>query len=344
MNLQTPSFNRFLMPQFRSITLLFSLFALTALLSACLNEDNKIPENCYDGILNNGEELVDCGGSICPPCDPCENGQYDVLLGEQWVDCGGECDPCDPSFNGQLDPGEDGIDCGGSTGVACGELCDDGLLNGYEAAVDCGDGCEDACPTCCDGIMNGDEVAVDCGGNYLNGLFVACNDGTPLDQCPTCPPGVNCGNGLLDGDEQYIDCGGDFCPECMAMMTWKVNGTAMIAEGPLVVGTMTGGSIGILGTPLSGGEMGLFLAEPALGWQNGITIQCNPTSMPTAAAYTDVTGTSYATSFGGGVTVDITYVDTNPGGIIVGTFMGTVVAGTGASVNLAQGTFMIPLP
>nr|AOE11279.1 hypothetical protein [uncultured bacterium] len=118
----------------------------------------------------------------------------------------------------------------------------------------------------------------------------------------------------------------------------------MLAEGPLVVGTLTGGSIGILGTPLSGGEMGLFLDEPALGWQNGITIQCNPTSMPTAAAYTDAAGTSYATSFGGGVTVDITYVDTNPGGIIVGTFMGTVVAGTGASVNLAQGTFMVPLP
>ncbi len=77
------------MPQIRSITLFFSLFALTALFSACLNDDNKIPENCYDGILNNGEELVDCGGSICPPCDPCENGQYDVLLGEQWVDLWG---------------------------------------------------------------------------------------------------------------------------------------------------------------------------------------------------------------------------------------------------------------
>lgn len=90
--------------------------------------------------------------------------------------------------------------------------------------------------------------------------------------------------------------------------------------------------------------MGLFLDEPALGWQNGITIQCNPTSMPTAAAYTDATGTSYATSFGGGVTVNITYVDTNPGGIIVGTFSGTVVAGTEESVNLALGTFMVPLP
>ena len=78
----------------------FSFASLLMLLlfagSGCLNDDNKIPENCYDGILNNGEELVDCGGPICPACDPCENGQYDALLGETWVDCGGECDPCDP--------------------------------------------------------------------------------------------------------------------------------------------------------------------------------------------------------------------------------------------------------
>ena len=52
---------------------------LLVLATGCLNDDNLIPENCYDGILNNGEELVDCGGSICPPCDPCENGQYDAL-------------------------------------------------------------------------------------------------------------------------------------------------------------------------------------------------------------------------------------------------------------------------
>ena len=57
-------------------------------MSGCLNEDNLIGENCYDGILNNGEELVDCGGPICDPCDPCENGIWDPLLGEQWVDCG----------------------------------------------------------------------------------------------------------------------------------------------------------------------------------------------------------------------------------------------------------------
>ena len=46
---------------------------------------------------------MDCGGPICEPCDPCENGEWDPLLGEQWVDCGGSCEPCATNFNGVLD-------------------------------------------------------------------------------------------------------------------------------------------------------------------------------------------------------------------------------------------------
>ena len=83
------------MKKLGSLSLASVAMMLLVLATGCLNDDNLIPENCYDGILNNGEELVDCGGSICPPCDPCENGQYDALLGETWVDCGGECDPCE---------------------------------------------------------------------------------------------------------------------------------------------------------------------------------------------------------------------------------------------------------
>ena len=39
---------------------------------------------------------------------------------------------------------ETGIDCGGSTCVACSALCNDGLLNGDEDGIDCGG----SCPTC----------------------------------------------------------------------------------------------------------------------------------------------------------------------------------------------------
>ena len=150
-------------------------------------------------------------GPICQPCDPCENGVWDQVLGEQWVDCGGECAPCDVNFNGQLDPGETGIDCGGDTGIDCGELCGDGLLNGNEIDVDCGGPDCEPCPSCEDGLLNGEELGVDCGG----------------PDCPACPTDGDCTNGLLDGDELYIDCGGTICPPCDGMMDWKANGTEL---------------------------------------------------------------------------------------------------------------------
>ncbi len=52
---------------------------------------NAAAPTCSDGILNQGEEQVDCGGpcAACPLCtDGIQNG------GETGVDCGGLCMPC----------------------------------------------------------------------------------------------------------------------------------------------------------------------------------------------------------------------------------------------------------
>ncbi|MEM9990590.1 MAG: cohesin domain-containing protein, partial [Bacteroidota bacterium] len=52
---------------------------------------------CTDGIQNQGEEGVDCGGpcAACPSCnDGIQNGD------ETGVDCGGSCSPCDTSGGG----------------------------------------------------------------------------------------------------------------------------------------------------------------------------------------------------------------------------------------------------
>ena len=165
--------------------------------TGCLNDDNLIGENCYDEILNNGEELIDCGGPICDPCDPCENEVWDPLLGEQWVDCGGSCEPCATNFNG-LDEGETGIDCG--CDGRCG-LCGDGLPNGSWTAG-CGGGIP--CPTCDDMELNGDETGIDCGGS----------------DCDPCECLCDCTNGIQDGLEDYIDCGGPNCEPCASEITW----------------------------------------------------------------------------------------------------------------------------
>ena len=104
--------------------------------------------------------------------------------------------------------GKPGIDCGGDTGIDCGELCGDGLLNGNEIDVDCGGPDCEVCPSCEDGLLNGEELGIDCGG----------------PDCAPCATDGDCTNGLLDGDELYIDCGGTFV--LLVMATWTGRPTA----------------------------------------------------------------------------------------------------------------------
>ncbi|RLI90517.1 MAG: hypothetical protein DRO95_06075, partial [Candidatus Altiarchaeales archaeon] len=47
--------------------------------------------SCFDGIQNQGEEGIDCGGP-CLPCPSCFDGIQNQ--GEEGVDCGGPCEPC----------------------------------------------------------------------------------------------------------------------------------------------------------------------------------------------------------------------------------------------------------
>ncbi|MFH1364210.1 MAG: hypothetical protein ABIH52_01000, partial [Candidatus Aenigmatarchaeota archaeon] len=46
---------------------------------------------CYNGLWDQGEEDIDCGGP-CPPCISCFDGIQNQ--GEEDVDCGGPCKPC----------------------------------------------------------------------------------------------------------------------------------------------------------------------------------------------------------------------------------------------------------
>lgn len=64
---------------------------------------------CTDGMQNQGETGVDCGGpcSACPTCNDNIQNQ-----GETGVDCGGPCAPCPTCDDGIQNQGETGIDCG----------------------------------------------------------------------------------------------------------------------------------------------------------------------------------------------------------------------------------------
>lgn len=96
-------------------------------------------ETCADGIQNQDETGIDCGGQFCRPCANCSDGIQNQ--DEMGIDCGGSicCTPCAPT-------------------------CDDGIQNQGETEIDCGGPNCAVCPTCFDGIQNQDETGPDCGG------------------------------------------------------------------------------------------------------------------------------------------------------------------------------------
>jgi len=166
---------------------------------------------CNDGILNQGEDKIDCGGP-CRSCPACFDNVKNQ--GEDKIDCGGPCKPCDACFDNVKNQDESDIDCGGSCDACsirkfcntkldcvsevCREsrcvlaTCFDNIKNQNEVKVDCGGPCSN-CPTCSDDILNQNEVKVDCGG--------------PCSNCPTCDDNIK------NQDEFLKDCGGpcDFC-------------------------------------------------------------------------------------------------------------------------------------
>ncbi len=135
-------------------------------------------ETCADGIQNQGETNIDCGGQNCQPCSPvCGNGFHEVNeecddsntssgdgcssnclfetcadgiqnQGETDIDCGGEnCQPCDPV-------------CGNGVVDGWGEQCDDGNSNNED---DCLNNCLEA--TCGDGVVQAGIEECDDGNN-----------------------------------------------------------------------------------------------------------------------------------------------------------------------------------
>ena len=90
-------------------------FASSAAHNFCAN---STPATCSDGIQNQGETGVDCGGPNCPACPPlptCSDGIQNQ--GETAVDCGGpNCPACSTCNDGIQNGNETGIDCGGSCG------------------------------------------------------------------------------------------------------------------------------------------------------------------------------------------------------------------------------------
>src|SRR5437879_5151312 len=73
----------------------YQKFIFIALLAFCISSCNKNSSNttgtCTDGVKNQGETGIDCGGP-CPVCVSCSDGIKNQ--GETGIDCGGPCPAC----------------------------------------------------------------------------------------------------------------------------------------------------------------------------------------------------------------------------------------------------------
>ena len=196
-----------------------------------------LPASHSDGIKNDGETGVDCGGTAptkCPTGQGCvATSDCDLALCD--VGATNVCLP--PSHSdGIKNDGETGVDCGGAAPLKC------ATGQGCVATTDCDQvlcdvGGTKLClaPTHADGIKNLGETGIDCGGAALplkcpvgqgcgtnaDCNNVACNLGTLV-----CDPASGT-DGIKNGSETDIDCGGGAptnAKRCAVASTCSIDG------------------------------------------------------------------------------------------------------------------------
>ncbi len=181
---------------------------------------------CDDGIQNQGEEGVDCGGPCAAVCPTCNDGEQNQ--GEEGVDCGGPCAaicPCEGNaivVSITLDnyPEETSwtiTDAGGATvasGGTYGSQADGSTVTINECLPD---GCYDFTISdaygdgiCCS-YGNGSYTVTGESGVLASGGSFASSETTNFcfDGGPSCTPGASCddGDACTTGDVYDANCG-----------------------------------------------------------------------------------------------------------------------------------------
>lgn len=125
----------------------------------------KVDPTCTDGIQNQGEEDIDCGGTNtgCPLCSVLFCDSVQCTAKGVCNEAAKKCD-CSDGYSGErceippVDPCVD-VKCSSHSLGCVSGICQ--CTGGYT-----GNTCDVApIPTCSDGVRNQDELAVDCGGN-----------------------------------------------------------------------------------------------------------------------------------------------------------------------------------
>lgn len=228
---------------------------------------------CDDGVQNQDETGVDCGGAICNACPTCDDGIQNQ--DETGVDCGGAiCNACP-------DP------CDNITYINCNSSIDDNNGNGTDlitAYPDAYDGNNFTGPeqvyeftVATAGTVNislsgmsddldlflfgtcdpaGNSIASGTSGSnsteslsaslaagtyilFVDGWSNAVSDYTLSISCPA----GNCSDGVQNEDETGVDCGGPDCPSCFISVVPKV-----FIQGAMNGMSMTSGLADIIPT------------------------------------------------------------------------------------------------
>jgi hypothetical protein len=150
-------------------------------------------QHCSNGIQDQGETGVDCGG---PDCAPCTNNS-------------------DPGNNSETTCSTDS-DCASNIctdGTCAAPTCSDGVKNQFETAVDCGG------PNCaaCEATP-GKPCETD---SQCPGPRFACDQVQGVSQCVQTP--AHCSNGEQDQGETGVDCGGPDCSACEIDQSCQAN-------------------------------------------------------------------------------------------------------------------------
>jgi hypothetical protein len=199
-----------------------------------------IPGTCSDGVQNQNETRIDCGGpcDACPTCDDGIKNQDEV-----GIDCGGSiCPLCENGF--ECNENSDCVSNRCVSGFCFPATCSDGIRNQGESDIDCGgpcNGCEagfycttdDDCisgdctpggvctgysPRCFNNVQDPGETGVDCGGPCPScGAGSFCR--VPRDcESNNCALNIcleaTCDDGIRNQGEAHVDCGGP-CTSCL---------------------------------------------------------------------------------------------------------------------------------
>ena len=225
--------------------------------------------SCFDGVLDNSESDVDCGGGLCEGCAfgrACRWNQ----------DCGsgacvrGRC--ASPTcVDGALDGDESDIDCGGSCAAcATDQLCRDDTDCQADAGLVC-DSAHRCVARCNDGVRDGEESDIDCGGPVCSACAAGGACRSPFD-CSgklECESGVctdPCTDGIRNVEETDVDCGGPLCSACADRLACNqdIDCHSLICSGGVCVPQPGAPDFGVTVSaavpppPLSGGTLAIL--------------------------------------------------------------------------------------